>query len=188
MVFALGKKIGEQPYDVGRAALTRKVVVPPYTERQVLVESPCRGGKVFIFESSGKNKGVLVPRVIVNADGSFPVLIRNDGPKAVSFRKGHLLGYLTVVEDCLEEDSVPRLRSVKTDSDSPLESAKRLPAHLEDVFQRSGSHLNTDERASLKLLEEFQDVFASGDLDIGLCASIQDHINTGDAPPFKERM
>ncbi len=189
LVPALGKKTGDQQYDVGRAALTRKVVVPPYTERQVLVDSPCKGGKTFIFESSGKNKGVLVPRVAVNADGSFPVLIRNDSPKYISFRKGHLLGYLTEVEECWEEDFVPNLRSVKTESGSASPCAKKLPVHLEDVFQWSSGHLNIDEKASLfKLLEEFQDVFASGDLDIGLCSSIKHHINTGDAPPFKERM
>ena len=63
-----------------------------------------------------------------------------------------------------------------------------LPSHLHDLFDRSKANLSEDYHAQVKsCLLEFQDVFSSGEHDIGRTEVVKHQINTGDARPIKER-
>ncbi len=39
---ARGMRTQDASFNIGRATLSRKVVVPPFSERQVLAKTPCR--------------------------------------------------------------------------------------------------------------------------------------------------
>ena len=65
----------------------------------------------------------------------------------------------------------------------------QLPAKLQDLFDRSKVHLEDAQAEQLAhLLLEYEDVFAEHDLDLGCFTETKHRIDTGDAPPFKEKM
>lgn len=64
-----------------------------------------------------------------------------------------------------------------------------LPAHLNDLFERSIVHLDVDQQQSLRqLLIEYQDVFAKDEFDLGNFTAVEHRIDTSDARPIKQRM
>ncbi len=46
---ARGMRTQDVSFDIGRATLSRKVVVPPFSERQVLAKTFCQGQEDFCF-------------------------------------------------------------------------------------------------------------------------------------------
>ena len=65
--------------------------------------------------------------------------------------------------------------------------SEAVPAHVRD--ERSGEHLQDSERRQLAaLLNEYQDVFAQDEFDLGSFTAITHTIDTSDAFPVKERM
>jgi len=67
---------------------------------------------------------------------------------------------------------------------------KRLPVHLKQLFKRSIDNLNSQQSIQLaKLLLNFEDIFATSDLDIGLFnGEIKHRIDTQEYHPVKQRM
>ncbi|MCW4335780.1 MAG: RNase H-like domain-containing protein [Candidatus Thiodiazotropha endolucinida] len=64
-----------------------------------------------------------------------------------------------------------------------------MPEHLEQVFTASKEHLTEQESAQLAdLLNEYQDVFAKTEYDLGHFSGIEHAIDTGQARPIKQRM
>ena len=64
----------------------------------------------------------------------------------------------------------------------------RVPEHLQELFDRSVTALNSIQKRSLhSLFHEFQDVFARDSKDIGKACGISQHINTGDGQPVHQR-
>ena len=65
----------------------------------------------------------------------------------------------------------------------------KLPEKLKDLFERSKVELNDSQALLLlELLIEYEDTFAGHDLDLGRFPQVQHKINTGDAPPFKQKI
>ncbi len=64
-IVASGRKNGLRKFAVGQATMVRRVVIPPYSEQQVLVQPSCQSEQTFLLESSTRNKGLLVPRLLV---------------------------------------------------------------------------------------------------------------------------
>lgn len=55
-----------------------------------------------------------------------------------------------------------------------------MPAHLQDLLERSSSELSEEERSQLAdLLSEFQDVFAQSEFDFGNFTALEHEIDTG---------
>jgi len=64
-----------------------------------------------------------------------------------------------------------------------------LPDHLTDLLARSSAHLNPRETYDLAhLLLRYQHTFSKGDTDLGNFSLIKHRIDTGDAPPVRQRM
>ncbi len=64
-----------------------------------------------------------------------------------------------------------------------------LPEHLQTLYTKSSEGLTLPEQTKLRqLLIDFSDVFACNELDLGCLKGVYHHIDTGTAPPVKERM
>jgi hypothetical protein len=68
--------------------------------------------------------------------------------------------------------------------------AKKLPVHMKNLLKRSCQHLTPQQSRRLaKLLYEFEDIFATDDLDIGIFnGEIEHKINTGYSHPIRQKM
>ncbi len=189
-IVASGRKNGSRKFAVGQATMVRRVVVPSFFEQQVLVQPSCQSEQTFMLESSRRNKGLMVPRLLVTPTGQFPAVVRNDSERYVVLKKGHLLGMLTEAEEIQEDPESPAIR--KTECDKGLQksgSEVEVPEHLKDLLERSCKRLSPGERVAVsELLSDFQDVFSKGDLDIGCFSENQHKIDTGTHEPFKKRM
>ena len=61
---------------------------------------------------------------------------------------------------------------------------QEVPAHLQDLLERSSEELTEEQRSQLaELLTEFQDVFARSEFNFGDFTALVHEIDTGDAPP-----
>lgn len=81
---------------------------------------------------------------------------------------------------------VTNVSEPKSQTNGPL---KELPEHLNSLFQKSVTDLDQSQRTLLMdLLEEYKDVFAQNEFDLGSFTDIEHSIDTGFAPPIKQRM
>ncbi len=68
-------------------------------------------------------------------------------------------------------------------------AVEQVPDKLLDLFERSRRNLTPEQTTILaQVLSEFQDVFASHDLDLGCFTEVKHSINTRDAAPFKQKI
>ena len=64
-----------------------------------------------------------------------------------------------------------------------------IPLCLKEMFEKSCVNLSDSERLQFReLLNEYQDVFAKSEFDLGNFTEIEHSIDTGDAPPVKLKM
>lgn len=64
----------------------------------------------------------------------------------------------------------------------------KLPAHIQDMFRRTcGNICGPEILFHSWLLNEFSDIFAKDDLDLGCFKGLKHTIDTGDSPPIKKR-
>ena len=109
----------------------------------------------------------------------LPLRILNPSHEKRVVRKGTTVGTISTVE----VDSV-----VVPGNESAGEVEVNLPVHLHDLYDRSLVNLDVRYHAEVKsCLTEFQDVFSTGEGDIGQTGAVKHHISTGDARPIKER-
>jgi hypothetical protein len=88
-------------------------------------------------------------------------------------------------------DPIPHLDiSEDTNWKSRLkEVCNKMPEHLVDLLNRTIPELSVDQAAEVgELLIEYQDCFAKHDLDLGCFQDIKHHIDTGDAPPVRQKI
>ena len=107
-----------------------------------------------------------------------------------------------MVEDSDDEDDydnrgfhemLPEIKQWRSERDkinSVRDSLKQsLPKHVQDLFQRSNGHLNDEECKVLRdVLNDYQDVFAKNDHDLGHFDKIEHEIPTGDAAPIQMKL
>ena len=124
-------------------------------------------------------KGMVLARSLVESgNDTVPLRVFNPGKEKRVTRRGTTVGLIFPVEEDSIEDS----------SGVVAESAHNLPEYLHDLYQRGTSNVERKYHGEVrKCLSDFQDVFSSGDHDIGMTEEIKHHIQTGDARPIKER-
>ena len=88
-----------------------------------------------------------------------------------------------------------KIRQMKVEEDNRQkligELTEQLPPHLHDLFKRSCNNEeigNSEIQAVFQLLNEFSDVFAKDDFDLGCFTEVKNSIDTGDANPINQRM
>ncbi|CAC5377275.1 unnamed protein product [Mytilus coruscus] len=138
-------------------------------------------GREYIIEAKAEGN-LLIPRTL-HEMGQNPVLCLinlSDSPLAIT--KGDLLAQAQEI-DVGEHPKVCKMVVAENSN------KKELPQHLQKMFKRSCADLSEgEEETSCSLLQEFQDVFACSDLDLGHFTALEHSFDTGDHPPIKQRM
>ena len=123
------------------------------------------------------------------------VLVQNPLDLEVSLDSEMTLGYLTNPQEELsdsedDEDDSDLLDDVMYRSSSQIKVSKyteSLPSHLHAMFNRGCENLIESQQEILcRLLDEFQDVYSSGNYDIGRTPIAEHSIDTGTAQPVKQ--
>lgn len=201
-----------QEFQVGRVKTKQIIKVPPgsVVVTTIKLEKPVDRGKTFIFESCLENPDLMIPSVFVQGNDKVPIQLINSVNHHITIRVDEVIGNLTEVDDIIQsdsfqespheiEDSVDDLRLKQvlgSVSESDIDYEKQLhevqklmPEHLKDLFQRSCKGLSVQQSVNVgQLLLQYQDTFSKHDLDLGCFKGIKHHINTGDAPPVRQKM
>ena len=137
-----------------KEVLDKKVSIPPETVINMHARlDGCLKGEIAIT-SSGSNRGVLLPNLLVEAEESVPIQLVNDSEHTIVLKTGHVLGDAV---DCEVLTASGDLVSHEVNMHSSL------PEHLVGLFERSQKSLQPDQCQKLKsLLTEYQDIFSEG--------------------------
>ena len=156
-----------------------EAVVPGIIARKVeefvgpAVVEPVEGG------GDLAQKGLVVGRSLVDSENHIvPVRVFNPGKEEKVARKGITLGFISTVDP----------EAIGVEANVSDEANKGLPGHLLDLYARSTDKVRCQYHGLIKeCLVECQDVFSSGDGDIGRTDVVKHRIATGDARPIRER-
>ena len=75
----------------------------------------------------------------------------------------------------------------KTETDKKKYLCSKISCHLQEMFRKSCKHISDSESEQFAcLLNDFQDVFAKSDTDLGCFTAIKYSIGTGDSTPVKQ--
>ncbi|VDI36545.1 Hypothetical predicted protein [Mytilus galloprovincialis] len=101
-------------------------------------------------------------------------------PKGDRFSVNPSTKIRTVIKD---GDSVNKLNKLK-------ELNSKIPEHLKDLYTRTVEYFDIDRSIKIaEVLIEFQNIFAKGDMDLGLFnGDIKHRIHTGEAAAIKQQM
>ena len=70
----------------------------------------------------------------------------------------------------------------KTETDKKKYLCSQIPCHMLEIFRKSCKHISDSESKQFAcLLDDFQDVFAKSDTDLGCFMTIKHSIDTGDS-------
>jgi predicted aspartyl protease len=178
---------GERSF-CARITVQESVTVPPGHEAIVTATITGRHddnmtGTALIDPVLDADKEIMIARSIVNiktAEDILPVRVFNAGVDSCVMKKGTMIGRLTPLDD----SDIVKTNMHMCKNSSPVE----VPGHLIDLLSRSTEHLNEEHhRMVALLLEEYQDIFSTGDLDIGRTDLVEHGINTGHGTPIKQR-
>ena len=174
---------------VCRVRVTEDVVVPPSSELLMECQVVSDGGDQPVWgvlqnrEAVARDREVLVASALVHAQNNrVPVRLLNLSPEAVVLRKGTDAATLEPI------DSIAVLERQPVNQEPEEGEELCVPEHLSPLFEGSCEELSVTERARLAaLLRRFSDVFSTGDGDIGRTNLTQHRIETGTAPPIRQR-
>ena len=129
-----------------------------------------------------QERGLFVARSVVCAAGRcVPVSVSNVGDRLKRVKRGTALGKVVPIV----EGDVCSTRMVVTEPEVPEE--RPLPEHLRELAEQSTDGLEESERGKVeRLLVEYQDVFSTGEFDIGRTTLVKHSIDTGDAAPIRQ--
>ena len=167
---------------VAKVSIPKTTVIPPNTVKRVLckMSEPL---EEFLFEpSQDLTSEVLMLRTVHGPGEEAELYIINPTDHNVRFKGGHNIG------NAAEVVSVMAMPSAPAEEGKHVDEAE-VPEHLCDLFSRSAGDLQQDETDELKsLLNEYKDVFAADEYDLGNFTLIEHKIDTGNAPPIKQKL
>jgi hypothetical protein len=179
-----------------KVTLQKTVVIPAGEEIIVPAKIVKHGGEAIsgtgMMEpaqwNSTEDHGLVFGRSLVDLNNqTIPVRVWNPGREAGVAHEGVIVGRITRVDSDMIVENSPGdgyCKTLSTDTTTEFE----MPEHLVDLLERSSQYLTEDEKSQVaKLLYEFQDIFSTGDKDLGQTGLVQHTINTGDAPPARQR-
>ena len=128
------------------------------------------------------NQVVVVPGVINTQDDKILVHVHNPEEREVTIYPNARIG--TCQPLYLSE---PRFECRASRTENGGVTLDSIPLHLQDLWQRSIAHLDTEERTQLAgLLTSYQDVFSKSPENLGRTNRVQQKINTGTALPIRQ--
>jgi hypothetical protein len=138
--------------------------------------------------------GLLVGRSLADISRG-KVLVRAMNPTVddVILHAGTNIAVCQPVEEVItnltlnEESEIQKRRSAKLNA-CYTNPTSLVPDYLRDLCERSSTHLNDGQKASLSsLLCMYKDIFARDDMDLGRTDKVMHTIDTGDAKPIRQR-
>ena len=128
--------------------------------------------------SSLFGKGLMVGRGVVSpGDGVVPISVINASDKPYTVKRGTVLAKMVRVG---EEDVCGK--GVGREATNG-----ELPEYLEELAEKSTEGMVEEDREKvMALLIKYQDVFSSGEYDIGRTTLVKHSIDTGDARPIRQ--
>lgn len=183
-----------------RVTVCQTVVVPAQTEMVIAGQlgRENKQGEYGIIEPAlslvKKNSLILAPSLVSSTEETVPVRLMNPSDKPVTLYRGTTAGIFEIVNaigpNINTYNKVKQINQVQPgqgEGSHPLES-ECVPAHLENLYQRSASRLNGPEKVQLrKLLIKNDSLFSKGDGDIGQTSKVKHRIETGSALPIKQQ-
>ena len=164
-----------------------RVVIPPNRVKRITGVIDQRMTSQFVFEPAAEFP-VYMPRVLHDPGGHVCVVFLNHTEECMDIPSDTLLGEVTEISAVLEP-SPRQTQSAFTVNQVQQEIKPDVPDHLKDLLERSSESLSEEEHQQLRqLLVEFQEVFASTDLDLGNFEAMKHGIDTGNHPPVKLKM
>ncbi len=197
----------ERAAKVANVTVSRTTKVPPNSMAYVTCDlNEELGSASFMVESADPDRW-LIPASFYSNDSSPRLGVFNLGDRYLTLHKDQCIGGATTAERVpavpseFSEACPVRLpcqfemgaSQPTTNGGAPVQIAKvnvdHLPAHLEDLYSRSVANLSPEQKLPVRdLLEEFQDVFAKSEFDLGHFTEIEHAIDTESAKPVKQRM
>ncbi|MCG8044188.1 MAG: aspartyl protease family protein, partial [Candidatus Thiodiazotropha endolucinida] len=177
---------------VARVSVAKRMVIPPNSAAQVRCKMD-QSMPDYVIEPTQTEK-VYGPRVVRSAGTDPVVCIVNCSDRYKLLRKGKEIASASPVEEYLpeeefEEEADAEVCEVSQASVQKETDATSVPDHLKETFSESTQHLSTDQQTRLAaLLNEFGDVFAKDEFDLGTFTEIEHGIDTGASAPIKQRM
>jgi hypothetical protein len=190
-------------YVVSRVWLDDKVTIPANSVKQVMARTRLpKSDACFIV--SPHEVELAIPHVLVRGSEQVRLQFVNTSNEKIILKKNLTVGLATqcdIVQGNLESETNSESIDGKNgnDNESKLSDIKyvnirqvetlSVPEHLKDLFVKSCINLTSEETIALsELLNEYCDVFATCDTDIGCFTEIKHKIDTGDAKPIKQPM
>ena len=173
-----------------RVKTTKRIAMPPYTKQISIVEFDKEPEEDVVVQPTSFQNGLLIPNSLCPGKRKVPLVVQNPTENYKTIRKGCQIGVGIQVSSLIEEESnidpIFELKKLNLSDQSLSDStdfAEKLPVHMKNLFQRSCQHLTHQQSRRLaKLLYEFEDIFATDDLDIGVFnGEIEHMIDTGDS-------
>lgn len=185
----LDRQSNNQP-SCRRVVVAETVEIPPRCESVVYGSLRNGGDVVDVWGSVGPlqqrnthaSQGILVGRTLVDlrSPEGLPVRVLNLSDKVRYLKKG------TEVADF---EPVAYAVSMEKEQTTPVvpNTDTGVPAHLVDLFNRSGRNLNVDQQGELKnLLVQFQDASSKDKHDLGRTGLAKHKIDVETASPIRQ--
>ena len=188
---------------VCRVSLAGTVIVPARHEMLITAKVPALDKKTLVNNGPEvvepnltfkiKPELALVRSIVEPQGDRIAVRVVNMSPQPITLYKNSKVANLhplnegeEVSTDCMEPLGVPEPQVVK---ESNNVSGTDSDIKLQKVFEPIDlSHLQPGERTEVeKLLVEFQDIFSSGQNDIGRTSRMYHKIKTRDHPPIRQQ-
>jgi len=187
-------KSKEEDVKICRVELDKQVVVPPKSSLQMRANLKGECNKTIMIQPSDNLKGLLMPNIITIANSTVPISLKNPSNKHITLKKNCYIGTALEIKEVIENDEEVSLKARAISTNTPKTEnmdnvCSKVPNYLKELLKKSKQHLDAEQTIELaRLLIEFQDIFSKNDLDLGHFTKIKHRIDTGDAPPVKERM
>ena len=174
-----------------KVTLRQNITIPPGHEMLIpgkINRTPGIEGLGILEPGSSKLKeaGAVVARVVVDLDTTkpdyIPVRVFNPTLSNLTVKKNTAIGTVSPVVGWETVNG-------KIDQEiNKRKSEKNVPEHLQTLYEASVQELPQEYHAGVAdLLTEYQDVFSTGDDDLGRTGIVKHRINTGNAPPIRQK-
>ena len=181
-----------------RVSVKENTTIPAKHEKIILGQVHRRGNESHtnVLEGTAKfteRYGLMIARALVDIQhGQVLMRVLNPTECDTDLRGGTTAAmcYPAVAFDDTEDRTYIRtvqINELEVESRSD-EISPQIPDHLKDMIDRSSEHLDDTQIAVMTdLMTEYQDIFAKDSGDLGRTDKVKHRINTGDAPPIKQR-
>ena len=169
-----------------KISVTEKLTIPPNSE--VITKGSVIGDSSHIVNALVEplpftnTSDILIAKSLVDpSNGLVPLRIANISDEEVTLYKN------TCTASCEQVDLIDNEYHIDNPSHEN-ENEIDIPSHLENLYEKSSTHLEKHECKVLQnLLLKHKDTFSKDKSDLGRATAIKHKINTGNASPIKQQ-